>query len=338
MPSVSVIVPCFNEEQTINELLEAIYLQDFPRRNIEVIIADGMSTDNSRFRIGKFKKKHTGLKLRIVDNPTRVIPAGLNKAIQAATGEYILRLDAHCVPKPNYISLSVRDLERNKGWNVGGVWEIKPPVPGWIAHSIALAAAHPLGVGDAFYRFTARAQEVDTVPFGAFRRSLVQEIGTFDESLQTNEDYEFNTRVRQAGGRVWLNPAIKSIYYSRPTFYSLARQYARYGFWKFRMLRRYPRTLRVRQALPPLFLLSLILFPLFAFLWSWLLWVLYLEMVLYGLLLFGAALREALRQKQMLLTIGIPLAMATMHLSWGAGFLWSVLHPQIISPSAHPNG
>src|SRR3990172_3332671 len=272
MPSVSVIVPCFNEEQTINELLEAIYLQDFPRRNIEVIIADGMSTDNSRFRIGKFKKKHTGLKLRIVDNPTRVIPAGLNKAIQAATGEYILRLDAHCVPKPNYISLSVRDLERNKGWNVGGVWEIKPPVPGWIAHSIALAAAHPLGVGDALYRFTARAQEVDTVPFGAFRRSLVQEIGTFDESLQTNEDYEFNARIRRAGGRVWLNPAIKSIYYSRPTFSSLARQYARYGFWKFRMLRRYPRTLRLRQALPPLFLLSLILLPLLAFLWSRLLW------------------------------------------------------------------
>ena len=99
---------------------------------------------------------------------------------------------------------------------------------------------------------------MDTVPFGAFRRSLIDKIGLFDETLLTNEDYEFNTRIRQSGGRVWLDPEIVTVYYARSTLRDLARQYWRYGYWKFRMLRRYPDTLRWRQALPPLFVASLI--------------------------------------------------------------------------------
>jgi hypothetical protein len=162
------------------------------------------------------------------------------------------------MPYPDYIERSVADLQAGFGENVGGTWEIQPGAQTWVAQSIAAAASHPLGVGDALYRHTDRAAHVDTVPFGAFKRELLALIGFFDESLLTNEDYEFNARIRRSGGKIWLDPSIRSVYFARPTLAKLARQYTRYGFWKWRMLRRYPETLRWRQALPPLFVFSLI--------------------------------------------------------------------------------
>lgn len=328
MPKVSVVVPCFNEESTIAQLLTAIYDQDFPRADVEVIIADGLSTDDTRGEISKFQKARSDLSVKVIDNPKRLIPSGLNLAISAAKGAYIVRLDAHCVPRPDYLQRSLEALETGRGWSVGGAWEIKPGGAGWMADSIAIAASHPLGVGDAFYRFTNQPREVDTVPFGAFRKELIARIGSFDETLHANEDYEFNTRIRQAGGKIWLDPQIKSTYFARSTFSDLARQYARYGFWKAQMLRRYPTSLRLRQAVPPLFVLSLLVLPLAGLIWPWLHRVLLVEVVSYILLLLGAAFFKTLEVKQIKLLLGIPFAMATMHLSWGAALLWSLFSPQ----------
>jgi succinoglycan biosynthesis protein ExoA len=327
MPQVSIIVPCLNEERTITKLLQAIHLQDFPLHELEVIIADGLSIDGTRDRISEFQATHKDLRLGVVDNISRSIPAGLNLALTAAKGEYIVRLDAHCVPQADYISKCIAALKEGRGWNVGGVWDIKPATKNWMAEAIAIAASLPLGVGDAFYRFTDRAQEVDTVPFGAFHHDLIQKIGGFDEKLPSNEDYEFNSRIRLAGGKVWLNPSIRSIYFARPTLAELARQYARYGYWKARMLKRYAKTIRLRQALPPLFVLSLIALPLISLILPWALWVLLFEVVLYLLILFGAGLRKALEHRKVQLIIGVPLAIATMHISWGAAFLWSLVTP-----------
>ena len=206
MPNVSIIVPCYNEEKTIGLLLDAIYHQDYPLADLEVVISDGMSTDNTRVEIEKFRLAHPGLTIQVVDNLQRSIPAALNAAIKSSSAEFILRLDAHSKPEKSYIERSIQALNDGKGNNVGGVWQIEPGGPGRIARAISLAAAHPLGVGDAYYRFATEAGEVDTVPFGAFRRDLVDEIGGYDESLLTNEDYEFNTRIRQRGGKVWLDP------------------------------------------------------------------------------------------------------------------------------------
>jgi len=329
MPRISIIVPCFNEERTITQLLSAIYNQDYPRSHLEVIIADGLSTDSTRQQITSFHQSHSDLALQVIDNPKRLIPAGLNAAIAAAKGTTIVRLDAHCVPRPDYLSRSQKALDSGLGWNVGGVWEIKPSGQGWVAASIAIAASHPLGVGDAFYRFTRQPKEVDTVPFGAFRRDLVNKIGGFDETLHTNEDYEFNARIRHAKGKIWLDPDIKATYFARPTLSALARQYARYGFWKYKMLRHYPHTLRFRQALPPLFVLSLALLTLGGLIWPWLHGVLWVEVVSYFLLLLGAAVLKTLEVKQIKLLLGIPLAIATMHLSWGTAFLWSLFSPGV---------
>ncbi|MBX3046854.1 MAG: glycosyltransferase family 2 protein [Anaerolineales bacterium] len=335
-PSVSIIVPCFNEEATIGGLLEAILAQSYPAAQMEVVIADGMSTDGTRQRIATFSQQHPQLAVRVVDNPARSIPHGLNLAIAAAQGSTLLRLDAHSSPHPEYVARSLQALDEDKGWNVGGVWEIRPGQDTWLARAIAAAAAHPFGVGDARYRYTTQAGAVDTVPFGAFRRSLIERIGPFDETLQTNEDYEFNTRIRQAGGAVWLDPAIRSVYYARPTLGALAHQYWRYGYWKLRMLRRYPGSLRPRQAIPPLFVLALLGLGGLSLLWPPAAWLLGAGVVSYALLLLAAALHKAIELRQPSLLLGMPLAMMTMHFSWGAAFLWSLLSSG--APRKHTNG
>jgi glycosyltransferase involved in cell wall biosynthesis len=325
MSLVSIIVPCYNEEATIQLLLNSIYSQSYPRHEIEVVLADGMSTDQTRSVVAAFQQECPDLLVKVVDNPKRIIPAGVNCALQAAQGEFIVRLDGHSMPYPDYIENCVNDLQANKGDNVGGVWEIHPTGKSWIARSIAAAAAHPFGVGDALYRFTDRAGKVDTVPFGAFRRSLFEQVGKFDESLLTNEDYEFNTRIRQHGGVVWLDPAIRSVYFARSDLGALAQQYWRYGYWKLRMLRRYPGTLRWRQALPPLFVSGCLALALFSSLWVTARWMLVIILILYFTLLVLGSLPVAYRQKDARLLIGIPLAIATMHFSWGAGFLRSLI-------------
>jgi len=219
-----VIVPCYNERGTIRLLLAALAAQTYPRSAMEVVIADGRSTDGTRDEITRFQQEHPELAIQIVDNSQRHIPAGLNRALEAAQGEIIVRLDAHSVPHEAYLARCVDALQAGRGDNVGGVWQIQPRGAGWIPRSIALAAAHPLGVGDAHYRFTERAQAVDTVPFGAFYRGLIDAIGPFDETLLTNEDYEFNVRIRQSGRRVWLDPQIRSTYFARGSLGALARQ------------------------------------------------------------------------------------------------------------------
>ena len=324
MIKVSVIIPCFNEQDTIQKLLDAIYSQSYPLIDIEVIIADGLSTDNTRDVINKFIFNHANLSIKIVDNNKRIIPSGLNRAIESALGEYIVRMDAHSIPNKEYIEKCVNGLESGLGDNIGGIWKIQPGDDTWIAKSIAKAASHPLGVGDALYRIGGTAQEVDTVPFGAFRRELMDKIGMFDETLLTNEDYEFNTRLRQSGGRVWMDPTIQSIYFARSNYKELAQQYWRYGYWKAQMLRRYPKTLRLRQLIPPLFVFSLICLGLVSFIWNLASVLLAIIVLLYTVVLFFVGIQISVKEKDVTMFIGVPFAIATIHLSFGIALLWGL--------------
>ena len=325
LPTVSLIVPCFNEEKRIRNLLDALLAQTYPANLMDVTIADGLSTDKTRQVIESFQRERPQLLIKIIDNDAKTIPAALNRAIEASAGEFIVRLDAHSAPNPEYVEKSVSALQAEKADNVGGVWEIRPGSDDWMAQTIAIAAAHPLGVGDALYRHAKQAAYVDTVPFGAFRRSLLEKIGRFDETLLANEDYEFNARVRQSGGRIWLDPQIRSVYFARATLGALARQYWRYGLWKWQMLRRYPATLRWRQALPPLFVLSVLAgFGLSFFVQVFAI-LLVSELAVYFGILFFAGVKKAIQLKRAFLVPGLMLAIATMHFSWGSGFLWSIL-------------
>jgi len=317
-------VPCFNEQRTIRSLLDSVYHQSYPREKLEVIVADGLSTDQTRQEIEGFKKDNKDLEIRVIDNPKRSIPSGLNQALAAADGEYIVRLDAHSIPATDYITRSVTALKSGLGDNVGGLWEIKPGSDTWQGRSIARAAAHPLGAGDARYRVGGKAQEVDTVPFGAFQLSLINRIGNFDETLLTNEDYEFNYRIRQAGGKIWFDPDIKSVYIARQNLEELARQYWRYGYWKVRMLKRFPESFRWRQ-LAGLFVISIPVLALLGIWLNWARWLLLFEVAAYLLALLLVGLQLAARYRDVSLLWGVPLAIATMHFSWGTAFIWSMI-------------
>ena len=322
--TVSVIIPCYNEEDSITELLIAIYEQSFPRDEIEVIISDGMSTDATREKITDFRIEFPDLKLKVVDNQKRTIPSGLNQAIRAANGEYIVRLDAHSNPHPDYITRSIRALEGGLGDNIGGVISIQPASQSWISQSIAIAAGHPLGVGDARYRIGSEPGEVETVAFGSFRAELIDQVGLFDETLLANEDYEFNVRIRKAGGKIWLDPAIQANYIARSTLRELSLQYWRYGYWKLRMLLRYLETFRWRQ-ISGLFVLSWLVLGFFSIWFPAARWLLAVETVVYGSALILAGISSGIDKRSFLLGVGVPLAIATMHFSWGSGFLWSLI-------------
>lgn len=320
-PLVSVIIPCRNEEKTIHLVLEALFEQSFPLQNMEIVIADGLSTDGTRRAIHAFSEAHPALFVRLVDNPKQIIPTGLNTAIKASKGELIVRMDAHSLPNQDYVQRCYNAHQEGKAENVGGVWKISPQNNGWVARSIAAAAANPFAVGDAHYRFTEKAAYVDTVPYGSYKRELFEKIGYFDESLLANEDYEFNTRIRQSGGRIWLDPAIQCTYFARATFAALAKQYWGYGFWKAQMLKRYPETLRWRQALPPAFVLGLVVLALVGFIWP-IAWPVFAVIVgLYLAVQLVPAIQISLKAGDIRLSIGVVIATLIMHFSWGTALI-----------------
>jgi glycosyltransferase involved in cell wall biosynthesis len=322
---VSVIIPCKNEEKTITLLLNALKEQNFGQSEMEIIIADAMSDDDTRQAVRNFQNLHPEMDIQIVDNPKIHIPCGLNVGIQSSQGEIIIRMDAHSVPHKDYVALCVSGLDENRADNVGGVWDIKPLTNTTMAKAIADAASHPVGVGNARYRYTNKSGYVDTVPFGAFKRDLFDRIGLFDETLLTNEDYEFNERIRQNGGKIWLNPEICSNYFARKNLRELSRQYWRYGLWKSQMIKRYPKSLRMRQILPPLFIIFLILLGIASSITIKALFLLGIVLTIYSLTLFIVGIQLALKKKMPPHLLNIPLAIATMHFSWGCGFIYGLL-------------
>ena len=321
-PDVSVIIPCRNEAETITLLLEALFNQSYPHELLEVVIADGMSDDSTRVRITEYQAQHPEMAIKVVDNPKRNIPAGLNRAIEASNGEFVIRLDAHSIPSKDYIARSVKGLKDNLAENIGGVWDIAPQNETAIAKAIAAAAAHPLAVGGAKYRFTEKAEYVETVPFGAWKRSTLTALGGFDESLLTNEDYELNTRLTQQGSRIFLDPQIRSLYFARQDLPRLARQYWRYGFWKAQMLKRYPGSLKLRQALPPLLVSGLALLLVLAIAFADVRPLFLIAIGLYIIILLGIGTQIAIQKKVIIMVPLVAVAVACMHLAWGTGFLF----------------
>jgi succinoglycan biosynthesis protein ExoA len=321
-PVVSVIIPCYNEVKTIGLLLEALANQVYALEQIEVLVVDGLSTDGSPEKIAESRRRWPDLSLRMIENPRRVIPSALNLGISKAIGRYIIRLDAHCVPDEHYIMRCVELLEADVADNVGGRWIIAPGADTFAAQAIAAASSHPFGVGDAHYRYAEKAAYVDTVPFGAFRRDLFDQIGLYDDMLLANEDYDLNYRIRRAGGRIYLSPDITTRYYARSSLPALARQFFRYGWWKTRMLRKYPESIRWRQLVPPLFVAAFVGLVFSSILHGLPRLVLWALLASYGALnvYFSALL---IRQKRADWRVGLwlPAVFATMHISWGSGFL-----------------
>ena len=329
-PTVSVFVPCFNEERNMVRLLDSLANQTFPVAEMEILIVDGLSTDRTRAIIKKYMTRTPLPMIRILDNPDRFIPNALNIGVKNAQGDFLVRMDAHSIPAKDYVARCVEFLKNNPKSGVGGRIEIAVNDYGtsYIGKSISVAASNPLGSGGASYRSGGKAGSVDTVPFCAFSKETFAKVGKYDETLLANEDYEWNTRLRKSGGTVWFDPEICSVYFARETLGALSRQYLNYGFWKFKMLKRYPKTLRLRQFLPVALLTFLILASFLTIVGIvmenlWLSWAAPVAFISYaGLVAIGVA--ATLSTRKWFLLPGVALAIMVMHLSWASGFFGSI--------------
>lgn len=321
LPSVSLVIPCYNEERFIATVLENLLLQ-YPSALLEIIVVDGMSEDGTRATVQLFIEQHKDVRVRLIDNPQRNIPVALNLGIAAGTGEIIVRMDAHSLPSANYVRRAVDVLETRAAQVVGMPWRIAAGAETRMARAIAAAVAHPFGIGDAKYRAeNVETQYVDTVPFGVFRKSLWTQLGGFNEELLANEDYDFYYRVRRDGGRILLDADAHCTYFARPTLGELIKQYARYGGWKAQMVKLHPSSIRLRQVVAPAFVLSLAFFGALGVVWglAWL--ALLLILAAYSTLALWFASKLARKHNESALAPLIALAFFAIHVTWGGSFL-----------------
>lgn len=328
--SVSVIIPCYNEERFIGDALTKLAGQ-YDEDRFEIIVIDGLSQDQTRTVVEDFKNSTTGLTVTLIDNPARNIPTALNLGVAVARGNIIARMDAHAAPSAGYIRRCVEVLRQDGTGVVGMPCYVRPGADTMTARAIASAVSHPFGIGDAKYRLSeggSLQEPVDTVAFACFRKSLWKELGGFNEALLTNEDYDFNYRVRQAGQQVILDRSGRCDYFARTTLKELVAQYARYGRWKAQMIKLHPRSTKLRHLVAPAFVCSLVLLAVAGLWWHPAWWVLVLELLVYFLLaaISGARIaRNAGGGLGMLLLM--PVVFLAIHISWGTSFLTGLIRP-----------
>jgi GT2 family glycosyltransferase len=318
-PMVSVVIAMRNEEDHIDRCLQSVMDQDYPREQVETLVVDGMSTDSSRSIVSEFAERYANV--RLLDNEKKITPTAFNLGIRNAKGSIVAIIGAHCSLAPDYISNCVHYLSTREADCVGG--PIENIGEGFWGQAISLAMSSPFGVGDAHFRYSHQERYVDTLAFGAYRHEVFDETGLFDEKLVHNQDYDLNYRLRKAGGKILLTPAIKSRYYTRSSLRKLLSQYFRYGFWKVRMLQKYPRSVRARQLVPPLFALSLLLSGALSMISNLAAWMLALVIASYLSLSLAFSFSIAVRKGWRYLPV-LPVIFACLHLSWGLGFLYSL--------------
>lgn len=339
VPRVTVLVPCRNEERYIGPCLDSILATTYPLDRLEVLVVDGLSTDRTRDIIARYAASFECVHL--VDNPQRIVPTALNRGLRMASGEVIVRMDAHVLYPANYIGRLVTALDEYGADNVGGRLTTVPSGSGPVARAIALALSHPFGVGNALYRLrVSEPREVDTVPFGCYRRSVFGRIGGFDEDLVRNQDDEFNARLIQSGGKVILLPDLTARYYARPTLRQLARMYFQYGLFKPLVARKIGRIMTLRQLAPAAFVAAIALAVVAAVAWPALLPAFGLLFALYAAVVVGSSLRAA-RGQGLRCAFALMAAFLILHGSYGFGFwrgLWRALFPPRagIDPAAIP--
>lgn len=322
-PAVTVIVPCRNEEEHIEECLRSILDQEPIAGGIEIIVADGMSTDKTRDILTHLSKENECIK--VINNSGCLVSTGLNAAITAARGRIILRMDAHTIYARDYIRLCVEVLQQTGAENVGG--PARTIADGYMQTAISAAYHSAFAVGGARFHDPDFEGYVDTVPYGCWPREIFDRIGLFDEQLVRNQDDEFNLRLIRAGGRIWQSPRIRSWYKPRGSLVYLFKQYMQYGYWKVRVIQKHRLPASVRHLIPGAFVLSLFVLPVIS-LWMpqaawWWLWL----VGLYFACSVTASVVAAWGKGPELFVL-LPFVFACYHFGYGLGFvrgMWDFL-------------
>ncbi len=316
-PLVSVIMPIRNEAGFIHQSLGAVLGQDYPADRIEVIVCDGMSTDQTREIVREIQRKHDHV--RLVDNPGMTAPKALNAAKEHCHGEIIARVDGHCVIAEDYIRRSVDHLRGGQVDGVGGPIETIGQTP--TASVIASVMSSKYGVGGSAFRVGNTASKVvDTIAFPVYTKAIIDQAGPYDEQLVRNQDDEYNYRLRKLGAKLLLAPDMRSKYYSRSSINRLAKQYFQYGYWKVRVLQKHPLQMRMRQFAPLVLVCSFLTLSLASIFYAPAGSALVALVAVYVAVLMLATI-SSVRSRHGWRAILLPVAFATLHLSYGLGFL-----------------
>ena len=292
---------------------------------MEVLFIDGNSTDNSTGIIKRYTAQYSFLKL--LNNPERIVPYALNKGLEAAKGEVIMRLDAHCTYPTNYISELIRYLYQLNADNVGGVWNTQPAKDTPICQAIAFASSHPFGVGGSMHKIGAsKIMETDTVPFGCYKREIFDKTGLFDTDLVRNQDDEFNGRLLNLGGKIYLIPQVIINYTARDTLCKMRKMYYQYGLYKPLVNKKLGAPATVRQFFPILFLLGLTIGGVVCMIWPLLLHFYTSVLLLYIFIGIVVGSMGAIRAHQPLLALLMPYVFFNIHMSYGIGYLVGIFN------------
>lgn len=258
LPKVTIIVPTRNEVHFIEKCLNSFLISDYPEHLMEIIIVDGMSEDGTDEIVRRYCERDR--RIILIKNQKLITPVALNLGVKASRGEYILFSGAHSEIPLDYISKCVKHATESGADNVGGVMKTEPRVKSAVGTAISKVLSSPLGVGDAKFRTgVAEPTEVDTVPFGCYKREVFDKVGYFNERLVRNQDIEFNLRLKRAGGRIILFPDIELTYYARSTYKELWSNNYGNGFWVIVGAKFTKIPFSLRHLVPLIFVLSLVL-------------------------------------------------------------------------------
>ena len=327
LPIVSIIIPCRNEKRYIAGCLDSVLAFDYPKDRLELLVSDGMSQDGTRDILLVYQRDHSFI--RMLDNVKRVTPCALNLAIKSARGDVILRLDAHAEYPSNYVSKCVTVLYETGADDVGGIRKSVPRTNTRMANTLAFAVSSPFTAGNAVYRTGVKDRRwVDTVFCGCYRREVFERIGLFNETLVKTQDREFNQRLRDAGGKILLDPEIECKYYARTDYSEYCRWMIEIGSWPFlgsRLAKR--RFVSMRNYVPLAFvIISAVLLAT-----SWWLpasrWLLATIVFIYGLSSLLAAAPLAKEKKDPLYLFVAPIVFLTTHILYGIGSLYGIAKP-----------
>jgi len=327
-PYVSVIMPVRNEGSNIQISLGSVINQDFPREDLEIIVVDGMSTDDTRQQIREIAAEVPDLSIQILENPKQIVPSAMNIGIQASRGEIIVRMDGHCRIPEDYLSTCVAELQDREVQNVGGMQF--PVGDTYISRAVALATSSPFFIGNSYFRYARQKRLVDTVFLGAYPREVFDKIGLFDEELVRHQDYDLNLRLRNQGGKILYIPELKVEYHPRDTIASFFKQYFQYGFWKVRVMQKSRHAFRLRHFAPTGLVMAVVLGAIVSLLFPGLA-ALYLGgLAVYFLGALAASILVSIQSKTLKYLPILPIIFMCIHFGWGAGFWWGVVKWNIL--------
>ena len=331
LTGISVVMPIRNEERYLRASVSAILNQDVGQRPLEVVLAIGPSNDRTLEIAREISEADS--RVRWVLNPSGKTPTALNIGIAHARYEMIVRVDGHAELPPGYIAKGLTLLDSKNAVNVGGIMAAQGRTP--FESAVAAAMTSPLGVGASKFHTGGEAGEVDTVYLGMFRKSALINVGGYDERFVRAQDWELNLRLREAGGRVWFDPALRVAYRPRPNLRTLAKQYFEYGRWRHVVIRVNNSTRNLRYLAPPLTTLGFFAGLVAGSFWkpAFVIPIIYLCFLVLAALKLSQFPVHGLRALGLL--VRLPVVLATMHFAWGLGYLTS---PRSLLPRSRWNG